>query len=199
MSGKKCVEYDGKDVYNEINTNIGLSFSWESRKGDLFQIESFDHVVVFSIDDTPFEDFLFPRPVRSLDDERALDGSSDEEGDGDESVFLPYTTDPTADGYGYDQEYEEEEGQGQGLGANSERQYIFDIKIVNPIIQKNDNYVKYTVISYVEQLAMLVQRITRALQCTIMLTHLVNMYVDFCMCVYVNVNVYAWCMLVFSR
>ena len=95
--------------------------------------------VVFSIDNTPFEEFLFPRPVRTASEEMALDASSDEEESGDEtihdeveSVMSRYSRRLPAPG-----QMEEEE--------SAAYQYILDVEVINPIVQKNENFVTYTV------------------------------------------------------
>jgi hypothetical protein len=138
VSGEKLITFDGKDVYNKTNADKGLSYSWETRKGHLFQIEFLDNVV-FSIDDIPFEEFMFPRPVRSPSEEMDLDASDDEEGyddddDEEDSVLSRYTAHHNH----------------SSLGGEEclEFQYTFDIEVINPTVQKGENYVTYTVLEH---------------------------------------------------
>lgn len=131
VSGKKAITMDGKDIYNEIDTKKGLSHCWESRKGNFFQIEHLDDEVVFSIDERPFEDFMFPRPVRTAAGLEELDASSDEEGnleDDNESVLSKFSTHPM---------FENED--------NGKMKYELDIEVINPTVHKSENYVTYTV------------------------------------------------------
>lgn len=132
VSGKKAITMDGKDIYNEINTSKGLSHCWETSKGHLLQIEHLDQDVVFSIDETRFEEFMFPRPIRTKEEVEALDASSDEGGDLDndeDASILSKLVSP----FSYDDE------------EDTKCQYNLDIEVINPTTQKNENYVTYTV------------------------------------------------------
>lgn len=126
---------DGRDVLNEINTAKGLSHSWETRKGHLFQIESLGGTAIFSIDNVPFEEFMFPRPVRSASDWEVLEVSSDEEDEDiagcDGDVLPARSSVPSV------LEVVEDD--------SDNYQYLLDIEVINPTVQKRENYVTYTV------------------------------------------------------
>ena len=131
-SGKKVVFHNDKEVYSEISAGVELEYGWQTRKGHIFRVCcDANQNVVFSIDDTPFEEFMFPRPIRSPSEEKELDFSSDDDNELDNENFLmtsKYSPHPST-----------------STTKDNTIQYLFDIEVVNPTVQKGENFVSYTV------------------------------------------------------